>query len=101
MIHDLNIKDMNGKFLELGHIVAVRYVWNSYLGVVRMSGLTSEGAKRHAFFPPHSLKQEHTYQIVGHIDKNHIDYNEDILNWYNSEDNIDSPVKITVYENLI
>lgn len=46
MIHDKKIKDMTGKFLELGHIVAVRYVWNSYVGIVRMSGLCSEGAKR-------------------------------------------------------
>ncbi len=99
MIHDKNIKDMTGKLLELGHIVAVRYVWNSYVGVIRMSGMCSEGAKRYAFCSPHSLEKNNTYQVIGHIDKNHSDYNEDVWNWYNSED-LPCPIKITVYDNV-
>ena len=98
MIHDRNIKDMTGKFLELGHIVAVRYVWNSYVGVIRMSGMCSEGARRHSFNSPHSLER-HTYQVIGHVDANHPDYNEDVWKWYNSED-MNCPIKITVYDNV-
>lgn len=97
MIHDKNIKDMTGKFLELGHIVAVRYEWNSYVGVIRMSGLCSEGARRHTFASPHSINH-HTYQILGHIDSNHPDWNEDVWKWYNSED-MTCPVRIRVYDN--
>jgi len=96
-----SIADMNNnKILEDGHIVAVRYVWNSYVGEVnfKFGGLCSTGAKRHAFFSPHTLKPEHTYQIIGHINPNHIDYNKDVLDWYNSEDeNCTCPVEITVY----
>ena len=98
MIHDRNIKDMTGKFLELGHIVAVRYVWNSYVGVIRMSGMCSEGAKRHCFFSPHQLER-HTYQVIGHVDKNHPDYNEDVYNWYYSE-TMNCPIRIRVYDNV-
>lgn len=87
-----------GKPLEDGHIVVVRYVWNSYVGEInyRKGGLLATGALRHAFFSPHSLKLEHTYQIVGHIDKNHIDYNQGVLDWYKNEEG-DCPVEITVY----
>ena len=98
MIHDRNIKDMTGKFLELGHIVAVRYVWNSYVGIIRMSGMCWEGAKRHCFNSPHQLER-HTYQVIGHVDPNHTDYNEDVWKWYNSED-MNCPIKITVYDNV-
>ena len=98
MIHDRKIKDMTGKFLELGHIVAVRCVWNSYVGVIRMSGLSHEGSERHSFCSPHRLENKHTYQIIGHVDSNHIDYNEDALKWYNSE-NIVCPITIRVYDN--
>ena len=98
MIHDRNIKDMTGKFLELGHIVAVRYVWNSYVGVIRMSGMCHEGARRHSFNSSHSLER-HTYQVIGHMDVNHPDYNEDVLKWYNSE-NMDCPIRIRVYDNV-
>ena len=99
MIHDKNIKDMTGKLLEIGHIVAVRYVWNSYVGVIRMSGMCATGAKRHAFFSPHSIEKQHTYQVVGHVDKNHPDYNQDIWDWYNSEDMV-CPIRFTVYDNV-
>jgi len=97
MIHDRKIKDMTGKFLELGHIVAVRYIWNSYIGVIRMSGMCHEGAKRHYFYSPHSLER-HTYQIIGHMDKEDPDYNENVYNWYMTED-IKCPIRITVYDN--
>lgn len=91
--------DMNtGKPIETGHIVAVRYVWNSYIGEVRDRGLCSTGACRHAFFSPHTLKKTTTYQIIGHTNKEHIDYNEDVFNWYKSETG-DCPIKITVYDN--
>ena len=95
--------DMNsGKPLENGHIVAVRYVWNSYVGqIAKPCGtyqLHATGALRHAFNSPHTLISEHTYQIIGHVDKNHIDYNEDVYLWYMSED-MNCPIKITVYQN--
>jgi hypothetical protein len=92
--------DMNtGKQIENGHIVAVRYVWNSYVGeVCFLRGLCATGAKRHAFFSPHSLKDTTTYQIIGHINKEHSDYNEEVLNWYKSETG-DCPIKITIYDN--
>ena len=98
MVHDRNIKDMKGKLLEIGHIVAVRYVWNSYVGVIRMSGMCAEGARRHSFNSPHSLER-HTYQVLGHVDKYHPDYNQDVWDWYNSED-IPCPIRITVYDNV-
>jgi hypothetical protein len=95
--------DMNtGRDLENGHIVAVRYVWNSYVGEVnyKFGGLCATGARRHAFWSPHSLKPESTYQILGHVDKEHPDYNQDILDWYKSEDeNTKCPLEITVYKN--
>jgi hypothetical protein len=98
MIHDKKIKDMTGKFLELGHIVAVRYEWNSYVGVIRMSGMCWEGAKRHCFFGPHDINH-YTYQVLGHVDREHPDYNEDIHTWYFSEDG-KCPIKIRVYDNM-
>jgi len=97
MIHDKNIKDINDKLLELGHIVAVRYVWNSYVGVIKMGGMYSIGAKRFAFNSPHSIEDKHTYQIIGHTEREHKDYNEDVYNWYISE-TMNCPVKIGVYD---
>jgi len=92
--------DMNtNKPIEDGHIVAVRYVWNSYIGeICALRGLCATGAKRHAFFSPHSLKETTTYQIIGHVNKEHVDYNEKVLEWYKSE-TMDCPIEITVYNN--
>ena len=92
-------KDMFGKTIELGHIVAVRYCWNSYVGEIGFSWLHATGAKRHAFFSPHGYDKKATYQILGHVDKNHKDYNEGVLNWYKSEKG-KCPIKITVYDNI-
>jgi hypothetical protein len=105
-IHDVSkryfkgLVDMNtNKPLEDGHIVAVRYVWNSYVGeICALRGLCATGAKRHAFFSPHSLKETSTHQIIGHTNKEHPDYNEDVLNWYKSETS-DCPIKLTIYDN--
>ncbi len=91
--------DMTGKNIGFGHIVAVRYVWNSYVGVARFKGLCSEGSERFAFFSPHSYEDYATYQILGHADKDHKDYNEDVMNWYKLEEG-DCPIKIRVYENM-
>lgn len=96
--------DMNTNTpIEDGHIVAVRYVWNSYVGEInfRFGGLYATGAKRHAFYSPHSIQKFTTYQIIGHINENHKDYNEEVLNWYKSEDGeFECPVKLTIYENM-
>lgn len=91
--------DMDGKEINFGHIVAVRYVWNSYVGVARLKGLCSEGAKRHAFFSPHSYEDSATYQIIGHMDKNHQDFKQDVFNWFMQEEG-DCPVQIKVYDNM-
>jgi hypothetical protein len=93
------ILDMTGKKIEFGHIVAVRYVCNSYVGIARMKGLCSQGAKRFAFFSPHSYEDYATYQILCHIDKDHKDFNEAVCNWYTSEEG-ECPIKIIVYNNL-
>lgn len=95
------ILDIDGKEVELGHIVAVRYVWNSYVGIVRIGGLSlHEGALRHcgaASF--HSLEHDKTYQILGHITPGHKDYNKDVITWHNSEHGI-CPIRIRVYDNI-
>lgn len=95
--------DMNsGKPLEAGHIVAVRYVWSSYVGQVSMVCghylLHSTGANRHSFLSAHTLKNIHTYQIIGHVNKGHIDYNEDAYLWYMSEE-MKCPFELTIYQN--
>lgn len=95
--------DMNsGKPLENGHIVAVRYVWNSYVGEISIYRdnvqLYSTGAKRHAFISPHTLKPKHTYQIISHDNPLHEDYNKDVNDWYMSEQGI-CPIEITIYHN--
>jgi len=91
------IDDINGKELENGHIIAVRYVWNSYVGEIRNGTLCATGANRHVFFSPHSIEKIHTHQILSHIDKNHPDYNKECSDWYNNEEG-NCPVKIRVYE---
>lgn len=97
----VNFQDMNGKFMEIGHIVAVRYVWNSYVGVIGLNGLLSTGALRHAFFSPHELKRTATYQIIGHRDESHKDYNKAVYDWYYDEKNTsDCPVELNIYKNV-
>ena len=94
------MKDMDGKNIDFGHIVAVQYVWNSYVGVARMRGLCAESPSiERAFFSPHRYDDKATYQILGHVDKSHKDYNEDVLNWYKS-DNVECPIKIKIYETM-
>lgn len=92
--------DNTGKQIEFGHILAVRYVWNSYIGVARIKGLCAESKSiSKAFFSPHSYSDEATYQILGHVDESHNDFNKVVFDWYNSDDS-NCPVKITVYDNL-
>jgi len=94
------LKDMDGKKIESGHIVAVRYVWNSYVGVARMKGLCAESPSvERAFFSPHSYSDTATYQILGHMDSSHKDYNEDVLSWYKS-DGGQCPIKIRIYNTM-
>lgn len=97
----LEIKDMTGRVLENGHIVVVRYCWNSYAGVIRNNKLSLyEGAERFKGASPyHDLKSTYTYQILGHVDTNHKDFKQEICDWLKSEDG-DCPTKITVYDNL-
>lgn len=92
------IKDLDGRVLELGHIVGVRYVWNSYVGEVTMKGLSATGSIEHAFFGPHSFNDDATYQVFGHTNENHPNFNLDVLKWY--KDNIPSkcPVEIRLYK---
>lgn len=90
------------KELEDGHICAVRYVWNSYVGEInfKRGGLCPTGAKRHAFMGVHQIEQKNTYQIIGHTDINHNDFNQDVFDWYNSETKgYKCPVDIHVYDN--
>lgn len=98
---DLNtILDMTGKKIQLGHIVAVRYVWNSYVGEITMCGLAATGAMKHAFRSPHKIEPQFTYQILGHVDPKHVDFNQEVFDWYRSEDEeYLCPVKVTVYDN--
>ena len=93
------MKDLNGKKMESGHIAAVRYVYNSYVGVISPRGLLATGAKRHAFFSPHSLDEKATYQIIGHIHLDHADYNQEVLDWYKAEEG-NCPVKLDIYKNI-
>lgn len=96
---DYKILDMNGKQLQLGHIVAVRYCWNSYIGEVTMRGLCATGSLRNAFFAPHVIDHKNTYQILSHKKESHPDYNSAVNQWYNSEDeDSQCPVKIRIYE---
>lgn len=95
--------DMNsGKPLENGHIVAVRYVWNSYVGEISRYNETAQlhasGAKRHTFNSPHDLKPIHTYQIISHINPLHEDYIKGVSDWYMNEEG-GLPIELTIYHN--
>lgn len=92
------ILDMDGRKLAIGHIVAVRYVWNSYVGEITMRGLCATGAATYAFFSPHKLEHKNTYQILGHTNPSHVDYNKEVLEWYNTDGDTICPVKIRIYE---
>lgn len=92
-------KDMTGKTIEVGHIVAVRYVWNSYVGEIGINGLHATGCKDLAFNSPHTLKSTSTHQILGHTDPAHPDYNAEIHNWY-AWIGGECPIRITVYDNV-
>lgn len=92
---------MTGKKIEAGHIVAVRYGWNSYVGVMtQFRGLQLAGAaSRFAGAAPyHSINPEATYQVLAHTSPNHPDYDYEVNKWYYSEDG-ECPVNIRVYEN--
>lgn len=93
------IKDINNNIVEIGHIAIVRYAWNSYVGEIKQNGLYATGAKRHAFFSPHSFDDNATYQIIGHINSNHPDYSKDVYDWYKNEEGA-CPVKVKVYKNF-
>src|ERR1035438_3287176 len=91
-------KDIDGRQLELGHIVAVRYVWNSYAGLITLKGLFIG-------YNYHSIENEYHYQILGHEDKNHKDYNEEICKWLEehhkySKNSNECPIKIRIYDNI-
>jgi hypothetical protein len=90
-------KDIDGKQLELGHIVIVRYVWNTYVGQIKREGLCPTGAIRHAFLSPHAIQSTATYQVISHIDMNHRDYNAEASNWYYSEKG-ECPVEIKLWD---
>jgi hypothetical protein len=90
------VLDIDKKEIQLGHILAVRYVWNSYAGIVTIKGLHVGGRY-------HQIENNATYQIIGHTDNSHPDYNKDVSEWINlyltSKDYGECPVKIRVYEN--
>lgn len=92
--------DINNKKIENGHILAVRYAWNSYVGVVcdnNKLNLT-KGAKRfQAFASQHSIEFKHTHQIIGSVDVTHPDYNAEVTAWFLSEVG-DCPVILRVYD---
>lgn len=98
--------DCTGLDIESGHIVAVRYCWNSYVGVIRYNSTNAayvldmkNGAKRFRCAAQggfHSLG-EHTYQILGHSDIGHKDYSEDVFNWWKSEVG-ECPIEIIIYK---
>lgn len=95
MNHDLT--DIDGRRIELGHILAVRYVWNSYVGEVTLRGLFVG----HTY---HLLRGDGAhYQIIGHADEAHPDYRKDVSDWlakYYSGNYPECPVRIRVYENV-
>lgn len=99
---NLIIKDMTGKNIESGHIVAVRYAWNSYVGIARAKGLCAESPDiNFAFCSPHSWEPTATYQIIGHCDNKHSDYNNDVYLWYYHRYSPDQcPVPINIYKDF-
>lgn len=98
MKHNHNLpKDIDGNQLELGHIVAVRYVWNSYAGLITMKGLF-------VGYNYHDIQDHHHYQILGHENEDHKDYDEKISKWltkhHEYKKSVDCPIKIRVYDNM-
>lgn len=99
MKHNHNLpKDIDGKQLELGHIVAVRYVWNSYAGLITMKGLF-------VGYNYHDIEDgKGHYQILGHENKDHEDYNEEVCKWlkkhHEYKKSVECPIKIRVYDNM-
>lgn len=95
------MNDMFGKNMEIGHIAAVRYVWNSYVGEITLCGLAATGAMRHAFNSPHQIQKQFTYQVIGHVNPEHKDFNSEVFDWYNSEtQGYKCPVNIRIYSNV-
>jgi hypothetical protein len=94
--HNL-LQDIDGRKIEQGHILAVRYVWNSYAGEVTMKGLYVGGRY-------HDLDDKAHYQIIGHTNKDHEDYRKDVYDWlqkyYSGKKHPECPVKIRVYDNM-
>lgn len=97
-------KDMDGKKIDDGHLLVVRYAWNSYVGIMRNMCRLSlwEGAKRHAGAAPyHEFDPEYTYQIIGHENPQHPDFNPLTFDWWTSEESdYNCPIKIRVYETV-
>jgi hypothetical protein len=94
------MKDIFNKEMEIGHIIAVRYVWNSYIGVLRADGLSMrELAQKHwAMAECHPIESKNTHQILGHVEANHKDFNQSVYDWaYSDDGNFKCPVEIFVY----
>lgn len=95
----MKIYDIDKKEIEIGHILAVRYVWNSYAGTVSIRGLDVGGRY-------HQLDPKAHYQILGHQDGNHPDFRQDVFEWVERyKKSLDGkygecPVKIRVYEGV-
>jgi hypothetical protein len=91
--------DMFGKPIYEGHIVAVRYAWNSYAAPIFFFG---HGFKLMVTTSPngHSIEGNATYQIIGHWDEGHPDYNAEVKQWIINKHKGDCPVKIHVYDNV-
>lgn len=95
------MKDIFNKDIEIGHIVCVKYVWSTYVGVVRPEGLhINELAKRHwTGVAYHGIDIKNTHQILGHVDFNHKDFNKGVYDWAFSEDEtITCPVTVYLYK---
>ncbi len=92
--------DIDGKELQSGHIVAVRYSYNSYVGVVRSGRLSMhEGHKKnYGYAPYHDIKKQYTYQILGHVDNEHRDFNQNAFDWFTKEQ-VELKERIRVYDN--
>lgn len=101
----IGLQDMFGDQIHNGHICAVRYVWNSYVGVVRFIDFAfrlslHETSLRFAgVASTHPIESKNTYQILGHIDPTHKDYNQDVIRWLYSEDG-ECPIKIEIYKDF-
>lgn len=97
------MKDLTNKTIENGHILAVRYAWNSYVGVVadgvnKKALVLTKGANRfRGAAPYHDLTGNNIYQIVGHVDVTHKDYIEKTAKWFLSEKG-NSPFVLRVYD---